>query len=165
MDAYQSLLWSYVLGTALLTPFWLIAGYQDLRRHDIDTKICLVIMVITAIRSLLFIGTGPFLVVLLLAYFTFREKEIALVGQADFMMLAHWITAPFTFSTGTMVMLVSSVIFLVCIIVYVILYRTPEGKRWHRGMMMPIVPPYAVSVSIMLLYQYPLSRTLFFLGW
>ena len=165
LNAEESLLWSYLLVTVLLCPFWVLAGYQDLKRHEIDNWVCLVIMAVIVVHELCFNGVGFMLIALLITYATFREKEIALVGQADFMMAAHWLMAPFTYSTGVGVMLVSSIVFLLCIFVYILVYRTPEGKKWHRGMMMPILPPYAAAVVLLTVYQYPLSRIMFYMGW
>lgn len=165
MNAEDALLWSYITITLIPCPFWLIAGYQDLKRHEISNGICLLIMAVTGVHALLFNGTGVASVVGFLAYLTFREKEVSLVGQADFMMLAHWMTASFVYNTGSGVMLVSSIVFLLCIVVYILVYRTPDGKKWHRGMMMPIIPPYSASVLLMTFYQYPLSRILFYMGW
>ena len=165
MNAEDALLWSYIVITLFLCPFWLLAGYQDLKRHEISNWVCLLIMVTTGIHALAYNGIGVAIAVAILAYLTFREKEIMLVGQADFVMVAHWMTASFVYHTGAGMMFVSSIVFLLCIIVYILVYRTPEGKKWHRGMMMPIIPPYSVTVLLMTFYQYPLSRILFYMGW
>lgn len=158
-------LYAFLLSTVATLPFWLIACEQDYKRNEIDNYLCICIMFATIVHAFLFGCIGLGFVDCLLAYFTFRPKEIALVGQADFMMVAHWVTAPFVMGHGSGVMLVSSVVFLICIFSYLVVYRDKDGKRWHRGKMVPIIPPYAITVVLMCIYQYPVSLLFYELGW
>lgn len=165
-DVETLMFWSFIVGAALPTPLWVIAGVQDWRCHEVSGYVCVGIMLCLAAHAIFFTGWLYLAIIAFCAYIAFRDKEIALVGQADFVMLAHWITAHMTVhNSGVGVFMMASLLFLVCLLVYMLIYRDKDRKRWHRGMMVPVIPPYAVSVVLLALVEWPLSRSMFWKGW
>ncbi len=165
-DVETLFLSSYLLGAICIAPLWVWAGLQDWRRHEVSGYVCLAITLLTALHAILFGGWHCFLIVVVCAYFTFRSKEVKLVGQADFVMFGHWLTIYRTVhGSGVWMFVAASLIFLVCLIVYIFIYKDRDGKRWHPGKMVPLLPPYAVAVVLTALIQWPLSYKLFWMGW
>lgn len=155
----------YVFGSVVQLPFWIVAGVQDWKSHEIDDWVCKVIMFLTALHAVLFAGWGQFFVTLVCAFFVFREKEIELIGQADFVMFAHWLTVYWTaHCSGCGMFVVASLIFLLCLVLYMAVYKDKNGKRWRRGMMVPVLPPYSVSVVVSTILQYKLGLYFFWEG-
>lgn len=146
---------SCILAWMFPLPFFMIAGRQDKRTHEIDGLVLLVIGILTLMRGILFINLATLLLTGPVLYLTFREKEIPLMGQADFILLEHWILSSFCFGSGELLMVVESVIFLVCLLVYTKTYRDENGKKWKRGKMVPLFPPYVVTVCIMAVVSIP----------
>lgn len=160
------LLLSYLVGTVLPMFLWVAAGFQDWKTHEVSGYVCAAVLALCAVHAAIFSGWFYVLVTAVCAYFTFRSKEIKLIGQADFVMFAHWTTAYMTVQrSGVAIFLIASVIFLIAIFVYTRVYRDKDGNKWRRGMMVPIIPPYTVSVCVMTLIQWPLQRFLFWRGW
>lgn len=164
LDARGVLYGAFIVGTLLALPLWTVAGYQDWRKQEVSGYVCLSIMVITGLYALLFAGWLHVLVVTVCAYFAFRTKEFKLIGQADFVLFAHWITVYINAYSGYGLYLLASIIFLACLLGYTLIYRDQEGRRWHRGMMVPIIPPYAVSVWVTAIVYIPLGPYLYLLG-
>lgn len=160
----EALLFSYLSAIVLPLPAFLLAGKQDWKRSEIDGWTLLFIMSCTFAHALLFVSWFVAAVVAIFAYFAFREKEIALIGQADFVLYAHWLTASFCYSTGSGMMICASIIFLVCIYIYLQVYRDADGKKWHRGKMVPLFPPYAATVTLLTVLQYPISKAFYIAG-
>ncbi len=156
---------SNVIMWSLVAPIFVVAGIQDKRTHTISGSCLVSIYVVTLVHALLFVNVLLTVIVLVLGIFAFRNKEIALVGQADFVLLAHWLTASLCFGGGDVMMVVSSVVLLICIFVYIAVYRDEKGRRWHHGKMVPIFPPYAASVVLMALISIPLGLHLYEGGW
>lgn len=159
-----SIMLSCVMTWWVTVPFFVIAGKQDAKRHCIDGVVLLTIHALTMLHALMFINVVVTLVCGVVAYLSFREKEISIIGQADFILLAHWIFSPFCYSTGTGLMVVESFVFLVCLLVYTKTYRDENGKPWHRGKMVPLFPPYTVTVCIMAVLSIPVGLYCYYVG-
>lgn len=160
----EALLFSYLSVIVLPLPAIVAAGWQDWKHSEINGWVLLVIMACTFAHALLFINWFIAGIVCIFAYLTFREKEVPWIGQADFVLYAHWFTASFCYTTGSEIMILSSALFLVCIYIYLQVYRDENGKKWHRGKLVPLFPPYTATVVLLAFMQYPISHAIYFPG-
>ena len=165
LDGYTALLVSYVVVIGIPLPLWIAAGVQDYKTHEIGTPLLVCIMLLTFAHALLFVNPIVAAIILVMAWLAFRQKEIPIIGQADFVLFAHWVSASFCFHSGAGVMLVSSCVFLICIIIYLAVYRDVQGRGWKPKKMVPLFPPYSATVLIMFFVQLPISRLFYELGW
>lgn len=155
-------------GLLLFTPMFIWAGVQDYKNSEVIELTCIGIGLLLLVHSLLF-SNSPLAVILVVvcAFFTFGPVEFSIFGQADFLMLAHFITA-FTFTpTGMMSMVGMGVLWLLCLCAHLIVFRDADGKRWRpfKGVMIPALPSYAAAVSLSSVLRVLFIEKLFFLGY
>ncbi len=165
ISPYEAIGWSCIWSTGICLPFWIIAGVQDWKHHEVSGWVCLCIFITLFSHALFMSGIFNAMFVALLAYFTFREKELKYFGQADFAIFAHWWTAYFCYHEGFMQVFCVSLVFLLTLGVYILIYKDENGERWHHGKMMPMIPPYAVTCVICAVARYPIAIRFFYQGW
>lgn len=150
----------------ILTPLWLLAAYEDHKTHSIPEYLCIMLAIAITINAFLFNSILALVFVLSLLYFVFREKEIDVFGQADFLIVAHFITGYRTILNFGIYFIFAGICWLVCIIIYLIYIRIHDNVVWKpfSGIMIPAIPSYAFCVLIMSIVHYPLVRWCFFKG-
>lgn len=167
LNDLQLLQASAVYGLVLFTPCFLWAGWQDAKSHEIAEVTCLLIGAELILHALFFSGSWTaLLLVVICLFFTFGPIEFDIFGQADFLMLVHFLTA-FTFTaTGVLTIVVMGVVWIVCLDVHLVRYRDEKGERWRpfKGQMIPAIPSYSVAVAISSVLRVLFIKQLFFAG-
>lgn len=162
---------SVVFGLAVFTPLFLVAGWQDYREQAISGVVCLAIYVLLALHALLCWGLVFLIPIVLCAVLTFREKELSLFGQADFLILAHFLTAYAGREAVLYQLFVAGLIWLGCLIIWLVLYKVPgEGKTYFQikrknitaAVMIPALPSYAISVLLTAIVRIPLAYMFYY---
>lgn len=146
-------------------PFWLLAAKQDYKTCEVSGYLCIIISILNLLYACLFTNLLSVIIILIFIYFTFRNKELPLFGQADFLILGSWLFSSFTPTSGDGLMLLHSFIFLFALIFYCAIYKDKDGNRWQRGKMIPMLPPYAVSLALIAIVRYPISIYFSTVGW
>lgn len=155
---------SCVLAWVVPLPLFIKAGKQDKQTHEIDGVVLLAIGLVSTLHCLLFIGLLATAAMGVVMYFCFRKKEIPIFGQADFILLGHWLSSSFCYDTGEGLMIVESFIFLIALGVYTQTYRDKDGNPWERGKMVPLFPPYTTTVVIMVFLSIPVGILCYYWG-
>lgn len=153
-------------GVLAFSPLFLIAGWQDLKHQEIDGIVCLAITVALLLHSLLCWGVIGFAVILVLSSCVFRSKELELFGQADFLVLAHYVSAYAGRDAWLWQFTVASIIWLGTLFVFLVIYKVPgEGKNFFQikrhdfkaKVMIPVLTSYSWAVAIAAVIRLPLS--------
>ncbi len=165
LNAEQALMWSYLTASVSTAPLWVVAGIQDHNKCEVSGWVCLLLLLFMAAHAILFVNWFVFLFVLILFFFTFGPLELSKFGQADFVMMGHLLTTYFVYRSGSGMFVVAGVILIIVLLAYIKLYKGPKGEKWRMGTLVPVISPYAISVCITMVIQYPISRKLFFAGW
>lgn len=147
-------------------PLWIAAGLQDRKRHEVAGPICMAICLGCAVFGMIFDGLVAVLITMLCGFFVFSSHEIECFGQADFLVLNHFFVVYGYNTTGLMLSIIAGVVWLVCLLGHLVIYKDKDGKRWvpFSGTFIPAIPSYAVSVVIMTFLRFILTPVLFFAG-
>lgn len=168
MNSLNMLHASALFNLVAFVPLFLLAGYIDYKCHEVPGTLCLGLALLLAVHSVLNGGSSwSVIIVIVCLFFTFGPIEFTTFGQADFLIVAHFITGCTLTTTGMTLVVISGVVWLVCLFVFLFFYRDKEGKRWQpcNGMMVPALPAYSVSVLIMSVLRMFVTNTLFFSGY
>ena len=167
MNAFDTLLLQSVISLAIVTPIWIMAAKEDYYYHSISNLLCMVLAVTIFLYAILFNSILSSLLDILLYYFVFRRKEIEYFGQADFLIVAHFLTCFCTILTTEIYIIIFGCIWLCSIILYIVFIRVKDKVVWKpfSGMMVPAIPSYTLAIIISSITYYPLIHWLFFRGW
>ena len=167
MNAFDTLLLQSVISLAIVTPIWIMAAKEDYKFHSISNLLCVLLACIIFIYALFFNSILSALLDVFIYYFVFRKKEIECFGQADFLIIAHFLTGFCTILTTAIYIVIFGCIWLCSIVLYLIFIRIKDKVIWKpfSGVMVPAIPSYALAVTISSIIYYPLIHWLFFKGW
>lgn len=166
LNSYQLLSYSQLFNL-LLIPLFAVAGKTDKKTHEVAGGVCIVILCLLLCHAICLTGSvWPTVLVLLCIFFTLGPIEFTSFGQADFLLLAHFFTAYTWTSTGLSLMFIAGIVWICCLGVHVSTYRDQYGNRWRpfKGIMIPAIPSYAVSMMIMAIARIFITRPLFYSG-
>lgn len=167
LNAYEILQQSGLFNLFYMVPLFAIAGYQDNKEHEISSWICAAICLGLIFHAGFWGVTVISLVICLVCtFFTLGPIDIKIFGQADFMMVAHFLTIYTGTSTGLFLMLIAALLWLLCLSIHLLFYRDESGNRWKpfTGMMIPALPSYAASMTIASVLWVVYLRQIFFAG-
>lgn len=146
---------------------FIMAAESDRRIHEVTGVNCLIIGTLLLVHAVM-LGGSPFAIIMICICLamTFGPLEIAAFGQADFLMLAHFITGYTWTSTGMSLMLIAGIVWLTCLCVHLCIYKDKYGNKWKpfKGVMIPAIPSYTVSIVVVEVLRFLLTKPLFYAG-
>lgn len=152
----------------IFTPLLIVAGLQDRKTTYVKGEVCLLLGAALFLNAMYLSGMWltPIVVILFLIL-TFAPVELKIFGQADFIIVCHFLTG-YGFTANSVVwIMIAGIIWMVCLLVHVIIYRGLNGERWRpfSGVMIPAIPSYAASVLFVSIGRVLFTQSVFFSGW
>lgn len=167
LNTYQLLFHSGIFNLLIVVPLFCIAGYQDYKSREVSGIMCLLLAIAIFVHSILFSKSFIHIILVLVCIFmTFGPIDFWFFGQADFLILAHFITGYTCTSTGNTFMLIFCFLWLLFLFIAIARYRDENGMRWKpfSGIMMPAIPTYAQALVISAILRVVLLDRIFFSG-
>lgn len=147
---------------------FLFAAWQDHLHMEVYEWICFSIASLLILYNILFNGSIGLIICIVMIYCTFSNRLVFKnFGQADFLLLTHLFTAYGFRSTSAVFILVACVCWLVSLGFYVLIYRYPDGTKWHLFNKKPIpaIPSYAIACCITALIRVTCWKMVFYAGY
>lgn len=168
LNTLELLKWSCIYNIFLIAPLFTVAAIQDAKYHEVENSLCIALGGSILIHACLFsTSIIPALFVIACLIGTFILPEIERFGQADFLLIAHFMTGYTNTLTGTTLLIGAGIIWLLCLLVHALTYKDEEGRRWKpfSHTMIPAIPSYSFSIAIVNILRIIFTEPIFYAGW